>query len=96
MRLVATRKSESGEREADWRDCLVHPASVESGFCAVRGSGEGDRPLLERLAGLICKAIEASGAQELMVESLALTTAYIPVIITNAGLRAVQTLTRSM
>jgi hypothetical protein len=55
----------------------------------VRGTGDGDRPLLERLAALVSRATESFGIQELTVErtaSLDLPTIYVLVIVSNVEL----------
>jgi hypothetical protein len=88
-RIFSTRNLRSGDKEAEWIGSLMDPASVESVFCAIRGSGEQGRATLERLAYLTCKATEAFGTQELTIKSspsFDLSMMYVPVIITTAEL----------
>jgi hypothetical protein len=84
-----TTNSLNGRKTSDWVDCHFKPPSAESSFCAVRGTGDGDRPLLERLAAQVSRATEVFGRQELAVErpgSLDLPTLYVPVIVSNVEL----------
>ena len=75
----------------DWVNCAFEPLSAESSFCVVRGTGEKDRPLLERLAACVSCAAESFGRQELTVErnaGLDIPTIYVPVIVSNVELVA--------
>lgn len=88
-RCLATFNAKNGRKTTEWAECSFEPPSVESSFCVVRGTGEGDRPLLERLAALASRATESFGAQELAVErtgSFDIQTIYVPVIVSNAEL----------
>ena len=73
---------------SDWDDIQIHPASPESEFCVVRGQGEKDRPLLERLAGQAVASAEGI-AQDLLTitEQAAASHVVIPVIVTTADLK---------
>jgi hypothetical protein len=73
---------------AGWGDIQVYPASPESEFCVIRGQGEKDKPLLERLASLLCESIDglATDLIELNKQSES-TKVIIPVIVTNAELQ---------
>jgi hypothetical protein len=68
------------------------PKSPQSGFCVVRGTGEGQQPMLERLAGTLLDATEALADEQLQMDLVdkerIVTRArfYVPVIITNAEL----------
>jgi transposase len=46
-RGFATLNAKNGNKTTEWAECSFEPPSAESSFCAVRGTGEGDRPLLE-------------------------------------------------
>jgi hypothetical protein len=88
-RGFVTFNAKNGRKTSEWVECRFEPPSAESSFCAVRGTGEGDRPLLERLAALVSRATESFGAQELIVErtaSLDVPTIYVPVIVSNVEL----------
>jgi hypothetical protein len=89
-RGFVTSNPTNGPKAGGWEEFNLLPEAPESAFCIVRGTGEADRPLLERLAARTAAATEAFGSQELIVEPagsyLDLKTAYIPVIVTGAEL----------
>lgn len=73
-----------------WDPVFLRPPTFESSFCVIRGSGEGDEPLLERIGGMLIDAIEALGREEVLhlrgsgrMDNLV----YVPVLITTATLR---------
>lgn len=76
---------------AGWGDVQIDPRSPESDFCAVRGQGEKDRPMLERVAAQVVAA-----ADGLCVDLISLheqsekSKVVIPVIVTNADLLVAQ------
>jgi hypothetical protein len=71
------------------QDFFLEAEAPESGFCVVRGTGEKDRPMLEGLAAVLVKSVEALADQEFSIgesgefERVAI---YLPVIVTNANL----------
>jgi hypothetical protein len=75
---------------AAWDNLELNPASFESSFCVIRGQGEGDAPMLERISGILLGASESLAAEELKypqrvgVQGLRF---YFPVIVTNAKLK---------
>lgn len=72
---------------ADWDDIQIDPGSSEAEFCVVRGQGEGDRPLLERLAGPLVQSVEAVASDLLMIhEQVGSTCVLVPVLVTTATL----------
>lgn len=76
---------------AGWGNIQVYPNSPESDFCAVRGQGESDRPMLERVATQVVAA--ADGLCEDLVtlhERSARSKVVIPAIVTNAELLVAQ------
>lgn len=89
-RGFVTLNSTDGRKAGAWEEFRLNPEAPEAAFCIVRGTGEKDRPLLERLAARTAAATEAFGSQELIVETsgsfLDLQTAYVPVIVTGAEL----------
>jgi hypothetical protein len=88
-RALMTWNSTTGKKTSNWEDIGINPLSFEAAFCMVRGGGEGERPLLERLASYTTRATESFAAQELTIDpapSLDIPTLYIPVIVTNADL----------
>lgn len=72
---------------AGWDDIQVYPESAEADFCAIRGQGEKDRPLLERIASQVVEASDGLCADLITLhERSARTKLVIPVIVTNAEL----------
>jgi len=74
---------------SDWSDFKVTPPSPEAMFCVVRGQGEKEVPMLERLASRLILSAEALSNQDLEIKrSLERSKArvFIPMIITNAEL----------
>jgi hypothetical protein len=79
---------DQGQRVA-WSRLDFTPTTFEAGFCVVRGSGESDQPMLERLASSLVDSTEAVARDEVWhqrgtgrIEQLI----YVPVIVTNAKL----------
>jgi hypothetical protein len=72
---------------AGWGDIQVHPNSPEADFCVVRGQGERDAPLLERIASSVVESVEGLSADFLEIgkESRSLNV-IVPVIVTTAEL----------
>lgn len=74
----------------EWDDFIISPTSPESSFCVIRGQGEGNAPMLERLAGTLLRSTEAVAEQEFSIGSpteYGTCSIYLPVIVTNAELR---------
>ncbi len=72
---------------AGWCDTQVYPACAESDVCVVRGQGEDDRPLLERMAAVLLDSVESIAADHLRLERKhPMTWLFIPVIVTTASL----------
>lgn len=72
---------------AGWGDIQIYPSSPESDFCAVRGQGENDRPMLERIAAQVVSAADGLCADLVTLhERSARTKVVVPVIVTNADL----------
>ena len=75
-----------------WGSIQVIPTTFESAFCIVRGSGENDEPLLERIGRPLLYSTEAVAREEILHQrgtgriDLLL---YAPVIVTNATLHVV-------
>lgn len=70
-------------------DFAMVPASPESEFCVIRGSGENDKPLLERICGQLLRAIDCLSVEEMIInktKEIHDASVYIPAIITNAKL----------
>jgi len=89
-KLLWTCQKEGSPPITAWDDLDLHPSSLESSFCNVRGQGEGNSPMLERLAGSLLRATEAVAEQELSISpqnAYGPARIYLPAIITNADLR---------
>jgi hypothetical protein len=89
-RLLWTYRGDSLQAMAAWDDLRAHPQSVESPFCMVRGQGEKDTSMLERLSGILLRSLEALAQQELQLppqHSFVNHHVYIPLIVTTAELR---------
>jgi hypothetical protein len=72
---------------ADWGDIQVYPQSPEADFCVVRGRGENDSPLLERIASSVANAAESLSADLLKLDKGSKrVTLVIPVLVTTASL----------
>lgn len=73
---------------SDWHDFHVLPHGPESAFCVVRGQGENDQPMLERLASLLMRSVESLAEKELGLHGRreGSPNIYVPVIVTNASL----------
>jgi hypothetical protein len=72
-----------------WYDFSMAPTSPESAFCAIRGGGENDKPLLERICGQLLRAIDCLLIEEMEIlkkKRFPDACEYIPVIVTNAKL----------
>jgi hypothetical protein len=70
-------------------DFVTKPTSLESEFCAIRGGGENDKPLLERICGQLLKAIDCLSVEEMEIakkKTVSDACIYVPVVITNAQL----------
>ena len=80
---------EKGNHPFDWSDFWLRGIFAESTFCVVRGQGEKDKPMLERLAGTVVKSVEALSLQEFKLLRQAKQESprvYIPVVVTTAQL----------
>ena len=74
-----------------WGDIQVHARSPETDFCAVRGQGEGDTPMLERIAAQVVAAADGLCADLIELHERAWASkVVIPVIVTNAELVVAQ------
>jgi hypothetical protein len=72
-----------------WHPMNLQPPSPEAEFCVVRGQGEGDKPMLERIASSLLDSISAIAIEELDLpdsRKFAKHLIHIPVIVTNADL----------
>jgi len=89
-RLLWTSLTQDGAKIAEWHDFSLTPPSPEATFCIVRGQGERDTPMLERVSSLLLRSLESLANEE--INRQAQTTRqqlsiYYPIIITNATLQ---------
>lgn len=73
-----------------WHNFQVQPESPISGFCIVRGTGEGQKPMLENLCGILLNSVECFANEESAIaieRKVDHNCLYIPVIVTNANLQ---------
>lgn len=87
-RIMWTVRQAPDKNIAEWHDFYVTPVSPEATFCIVRGQGEKDTPMLERLSSLVLRSLESLANEELNYSerSDTETCIYFPVIVTNAVL----------
>lgn len=88
-KLLWTHRQAQRKDLSGWDDFHVAPSSPESAFCTVRGQGERDVPMLERIAGILLRSTEQLASEEIALEKGSITgTAhvYYPMIVTNASL----------
>lgn len=79
--------------ELAWRRSQLYTESIEAEFCAVRGRGEGDRSMLERMSQPLLDSVEDFARQEMEIADRSALRGkffrgYVPVIMTNARLVA--------
>jgi len=75
-----------------WGAIKVDPTTYEAAFCIVRGSGENDEPLLERMGSPLLECVEAVAREEVLHlrgTGQFHVQLYAPVIVTNATLHVV-------
>lgn len=72
-----------------WAISYHDPESYISDFCAVRGSGEDQKAMLERIAGILVNGAEALAGEELVLSANISYNGryfYVPVVVTTAQL----------
>lgn len=90
--ILWTMRTNSTESIADWHDFQIRPSSPEATFCIVRGQGEKDTPMLERLSSQVLQSLESFANEEIGYTDRSARDAhiYFPVIVTNATLYTCQ------
>jgi len=88
-RLLWTSLTQSGAKIAEWHDFKLTPLSPEATFCIVRGQGDKDTPMLERVSSLLLRSIEVLANEEMnhQTQLQQKNSIYYPVVITNASLQ---------
>src|SRR2546428_6399987 len=76
---------------AGWDDFRWAPPSFESAFCVIRGTGESDRPMLERLADVLLTSMDSLVDEELKLSKLLTSNLaiYVPMVVTTARLSVI-------
>lgn len=83
-------KIDDNHQVVAWDKMPLYPESLVSSFCIVRGQGEKDQPMLERIASVLLRSTECLAEEELQYpRSNGLTGIrfYFPVIVTTAKLK---------
>lgn len=85
---IYTNSNIENIKNAGWDDFKVEPYSAESEFCVIRGQGENDKPLLEKIGSELIDVTEAIAEEEikLLHSKFQDKGIFIPIIITNADL----------
>jgi hypothetical protein len=73
---------------SEWHNFRTKSTSLESLFCIVRGQGENDTPMLERLSSSVLRSVESLAKEELDYQRNpdGEFNIYFPAIVTNATL----------
>lgn len=91
-RCLLTRRVTSESSKLYWHDVSVLPASPEARFCVIRGQGDRDQPMLERLGGILLRSTEGLAEEELHIGPpmpfSPIGRVYFPMIVTNAQIYA--------
>jgi len=76
----------------EWHNFRTRAKSLESSFCVIRGQGEKDTPMLERLSSYLLRSVESLANEELEYKANPEGSyrIYFPAIITNTTLFACQ------
>lgn len=88
-RCLWTRRVDGEPNQSSWRDFHVSPTSAEAKFCVIRGTGDRDQPMLERLGGILLHSTESLAEEELRLGGPSLyggdcRSYYFPIIVTNS------------
>lgn len=89
-RMLWTSSGNSDVELAEWHDFGLRPVSPEAAFCVVRGQGEKDSPMLERVSSVLLRSLECLANEEINLQAQTTSPAlsiYCPMIVTNAALQ---------
>jgi hypothetical protein len=84
-----TSAYEAGHQAAVAMELAPRPPLHESEFCAIKGTGEGDRSTIERLSGQLIEATQSlaqGDANDWERRNVQDEWIYIPILVTNASL----------
>jgi hypothetical protein len=88
-RALWTAGAEDGRGVSGYAWMHHLPETLTSSFCVVRGSGENDRPLLERLCSTLISSVDGLAEEEIGLLQRAgggWKGFYLPIVVTNAEL----------
>src|SRR5574337_442937 len=83
-------KIDDSRQVAAWDELPLYPDSLASSFCIVRGQGEKDQPMLERIASILLRSTECLAEEERPYprsKGLPGIRFYFPIIVTTAKLK---------
>lgn len=88
MRSWLTEIDEVGLKVFWWKNAVADPESYVSMFCAIPGSKQGRKTMLERTASILLDSVESFALYERksIIKGQAFTRFYVPVIVTTADL----------
>ncbi len=91
VRLLHTRCQPGVHSLPEWQDWACEPNSYETPFCVVRGHSEKDKPMLERLAGVVLESVESFANEEAKIfenakDGTTYRLMYAAAIVTTANL----------
>jgi hypothetical protein len=87
--ILWSYKIDENRQVAAWDKLELYPESLESSFCIVRGQGEKDKPMLERIASILLRSTECLAEEEEQYPrspGLRGIRFYFPIIVTTAKL----------
>lgn len=90
-RVLWSRRFSDAHQGAAWDDFGFSPESLQAEFCVIRGQGETQVPMLERLSAILVASVEALANEELSFSRSIGRSGlrfYFPVIVTAATLYA--------
>ena len=88
-RQLWTASTDTGKHIASWDKMSLNPKSYVAMFCIVRGSGEKDLPMLERISSTLLRATESIAEEDFQYShemGCRGLQFYFPIIVTNATL----------
>jgi len=90
-RVLSTMMVHEGRSDATWDKFSHGPYCVDAEFCIIRGQGEKQQPMLERLSAILLRSVEALEYEErdYPVDGQGIRS-YCPVIVTTATLQVCQ------
>lgn len=88
--LYTFQEGNTSSPSSGWHDFDVLPSSKQAEFCIVRGQGENDKSMLERIAFNLLNAVDSFALEELGIrtqQSKFGIRLYFPLIVTTANLQ---------